>query len=406
VKILYSFPHKLGADRICYTALQQVHGLLRAGAEVLVMPACTACPVPTSIKPTLARGPFRIPFKALGKYRAFRLHDRIVAKRLAKLAQEIDLVHVWPSAALETIMAAKKLGIPTVLERPNAHTRYAYDVVKAECGRIGVQLPPEDDYTYRPDVLAREEEEFRESDFLLCASDFSAKTFRSEGFSAEKIIRHTYGYDESRFRPATRTDRSRFTAIFVGVAAVRKGLHLALEAWTKSSAAQQGIFLIAGEIAPDYRKYLETYFDNRNVIALGHRRDIPELMRQADVLILPTLEEGFALVCAEAIGCGCVPLVSKACTEICQHMHNALVHPIGDTETLATHISMVYEDRDLLNRLRETCIRERLSYTWTAAGRTLLAAYQTATDRYTKFTSQPTTRDLQMQRHPSVAITN
>jgi hypothetical protein len=38
VKVLYSYPHKLGADRICYTAWQQVNGLSSAGADVIVFP--------------------------------------------------------------------------------------------------------------------------------------------------------------------------------------------------------------------------------------------------------------------------------------------------------------------------------------------------------------------------------
>src|SRR5580693_7533480 len=117
IRVLYSFPHKLGADRICYTAWQQVNGLVSAGTDVLAMPAAVARPVPGKVEPTLARGSFRIPFKLIGKYRAFQLHDRIVSKRLAKLAGRVDVVHVWPSGAIETIKTAKRLGIPTVLER-------------------------------------------------------------------------------------------------------------------------------------------------------------------------------------------------------------------------------------------------------------------------------------------------
>ena len=35
IRVLYSFPHKIGAGRICYTAWQQVAGLAAAGADVL-----------------------------------------------------------------------------------------------------------------------------------------------------------------------------------------------------------------------------------------------------------------------------------------------------------------------------------------------------------------------------------
>jgi glycosyltransferase involved in cell wall biosynthesis len=382
MRVLYSFPHKIGADRICYTAWQQVSGLATAGVDVLAMPASLARPVPAKAWPTLAKGKWRIPFKALGKYRAFRLHDYIVARRLEELAGEIDLVHVWPYGALETIRTARRLGIPTVLERPNAHTGYAYEAVRTECRRIDVQLPPGDDYTYRTDVLAREEEEFQLADYLLCASDFSAKTFRDRGYPAEKIIRHMYGFDEALFWPDTRARRSKFTVLFVGVAAVRKGLHIALEAWSQSPARHDGAFMIAGEIAADYGKQLHQSLTQSSVFVLGHRRDVPELMRKADVLVLPSLEEGFGLVCAEAIGTGCVPLVSEACTEICKHMQNALVHSIGEVETLRQHLTLLYEDRALLQRLRDACIATRLQYTWAAAAQKLANAYQIALSRH------------------------
>lgn len=84
VRVLYSFPHKLGAGRICYTAWQQVNGLAAAGAEVLVFPGVLPRPLPenVAVRPTLARGRWRIPYRLLGTLRACALHDRIVARRL------------------------------------------------------------------------------------------------------------------------------------------------------------------------------------------------------------------------------------------------------------------------------------------------------------------------------------
>jgi len=380
MKILYSFPHKIGADRICYTAWEQVRGLYGAGVDVVAMPAAVARPIPVETLPTLARGKLRIPIRLIGSRRSFRIHDSIVANRLEKLGHSIDVVHTWPSGALETLRAAKRIGIPTVLERPNAHTRYAYEVVKDECRRIGVSLPPGDEYEYRNDILDAEEEEFELADFLLCASSFSAKTFMDRGFSPDKIIRHTYGYDEQRFFPDPQP-RKKFTVLFAGIASVRKGLHLALEAWKKSTAIHDGVFRIAGTIAPDYARHLQDILNHPSVEAMGHRHDVPELMRQADILVLPSLEEGFGLVCVEAIGSGCVPLVSEACTEECRHMQNSLIHRIGDVQTLADQFSMLHQDRELLLRLRNNCINQRLDYTWKAAGARLKSAYEEVLNR-------------------------
>jgi glycosyltransferase involved in cell wall biosynthesis len=381
VRVLYSFPHKLGADRICYTAWEQVKGIAAAGADVLLFAGALSRPVPDSVKihTTLARGRLRIPYKLLGKSRALALHDHLVARKLEKLAGQIDVVHVWPSAALETIKVAKRLGIPTVLERPNAHTRFCYETVAAECKRVGVELPHED-YEPNPGILAHEEAEFEATDYLLCPSEFTVKSFLDQGFDSHKLLRHQYGFDETLYFPETaqRDSKKKFIALYVGVDAVRKGLHFALEAWLASPASKNGTFMIAGDVSEAFKKRFGSYLVDSSVIALGHRKDIPQLMRQADILMLPSVEEGFGLVCVDAIGAGCVPLVSKACTDTCRHLENALVHEIGDVPTLTKHITMCQEDPHLLATLRQGCLRSREQLTWTAAGTRLVNAYQAA----------------------------
>jgi len=201
IRVLYSFPHKLGADRICYTAWQQVNGLAAAGVRVLAFPASVNRPVPATVdlRPTLARGRWRIPYSVIGSRRAFALHDFIVARRLESLRDKVDIIHAWPQGALRTMKVAKRLGIPVVLERPNAHTRFAYEVVRDECERIGVALPPDHEHAFNEDVLRVEEAEFAAADRLLCPSDFVVKTFADRGFHPSLLARHIYGYDEKAF---------------------------------------------------------------------------------------------------------------------------------------------------------------------------------------------------------------
>ena len=260
IRVLYSFPLKLGADRICTTAWYQVDGLAAAGADVTVFPASICRPFSAQVKvrPTLARGKFRVPNRLLGRMAYARLHDWIVSRRIERMAGQIDIIHTWPIGALQTLKTARRLGIPTVLERCNAHTRFAYEVVQKECERIGVPLPPGHEHEYNADILAKEEAEYRLADGLLCPSDFVVKTFRDEGFAPEKLVRHIYGFDEKRFfpDPPPRDPKRGLTMISVGVCAVRKGLHFALEAWLKSPASRDGTFLIAGGFIPAYEEKL------------------------------------------------------------------------------------------------------------------------------------------------------
>jgi glycosyltransferase involved in cell wall biosynthesis len=309
--------------------------------------------------------------------RAVALHDRIVARRIEKLVGQIDIIHTWPLGALETLKIAARLGIPTVLERPNAHTSFAMEVVQKECDRLGVALPPDHEHAYNARKLSREEEEYKLATRLLCPSDFVMKTFLDKGFAKEQLARHIYGYDEKVYCPGSepRDPKRGLTMLFVGVCAVRKGVHYALEAWLRSPASRDGTFLIAGEFLPAYQAKLAAMLAHPSVRILGHRNDVPELMRKSDVLVLPSIEEGSALVTSDARASGCVLLVSEAAGAVCQHMKNALVHRVGDVETLTQHITILHEDRAFLERLRAASLRTIQDLTWAAAGRKLFHVY-------------------------------
>lgn len=380
VRVLYSFPNKLGADRICYTAWQQVNGLAAAGADLLVFPGALSRPVPPGVKvyPTLALGGLCLPYRLLGTLRTVALHDLIVARRIEKMAGQIDIIHTWPLGALETLKTAARLGIPAVLERCNAHTRFAMEAVQQECDRLGVPLPSDHEHAYNAQKLHKEEREYRLATRLLCPSDFVVKTFLDKGFEREQLARHMYGYDQKAYYPTREPRKSTrgLTMLFVGVCAVRKGVHYALEAWLRSPASKEGTFLIAGEFLPAYAEKLEHMFSHPSVKVLGHRNDVPELMRKSDILVLPSIEEGSALVTSEARASGCVLVVSDAAGAVCQHMKNSLVHRVGDVESLTQHLTMLHENRALLERLRAASLQDVPGVTWTSAGTMLLDVYR------------------------------
>ncbi len=384
IRVLYSFPHKLGAARVCYTAWQQVSGVAAAGADLKLAAGWVHKPVDKGItvNRTLGFGPLRIPYKLLGTMRACALHDHIVARRLEALAKHIDLVHTWPLGARETLRTARRLGIRTLLERPNAHTRFAYDVVQRECSKVGVRLPRNHEHSFKADVLEKEEEEYELATGILCPSDFVRQTFIDQGFPCEQLVRHQYGFDESVCYPgvAQCEDNRGLRALFAGGCAPRKGLHYALHAWLSSSAHESGTLSVAGDFVPGYVSRLAPQLAHPSVRLLGFRRDLPQLMRENDILILPSVEEGSALVTYEARGCGCVLLVSDAAGAVCTHSVDALVHQVGDVETLSRQLTALHNDRGLLRRLRAASLATLNEITWRAAGRRLLEVYESVLD--------------------------
>lgn len=380
VRVLYSFPHKIGATGVAYAAWQHVKALHEAGARVTVFPGVLHKPLPDGVRvfPTLSRGKLRVPYKLFGRMGSCRLHDWIVARRLRRMAHQFDIVHCFPLGSLETIRTAKSLGIPTLLERCNAHTGFAYEVVDQECRKLGISMPAGHAHAYNDGYLRREEAEYAATDHLFCPSEFVVRTFLDRGYPLSKIERFQYGCDERALVPAERerTGESGLTVIFAAGCAPRKGLHYALEAWVKSTACKQGKFLLVGDFIPGYAEILAPYLSHPSVSLLGYRKDLPDLMRVSDVMVLPSIEEGSALVTYDARAAGCVLLVSDSTGAVCEHEVNALVHQAGDVAMLTAHFNRVHEDRGLLARLRQASLETRGDLTWESAGRKMLGAYQ------------------------------
>lgn len=380
LRVLYSFPHKLGAGRICTTAWHQVEGASLAGTDVIAIAGSQVKPVnpAVTVKTTLSVGKLRVPYKLIGRDLACSWHDLATSRWLDAHHRDVDVVHGWPLGSLRTIRIAKKHGIPVVLERPNAHTAFAYEEVERENREVGIELPPDHDHQFDRKRLELEEREYAEADYLLCPSDFVARTFADRGFAASKLIRHQYGFDSSRFTVADPRPESAegLVMIYAGVVEPRKGLHHALNAWLASGAAEKGTFMVCGEFVPGYRERLEPMLSHPSVKVMGHRTDLPDLMRQSDLFVLSSVEEGSALVTYEARGSGCVLLVSDASGALCEHMRNGLVHASRDVEALTAHIRMLEADRRLLEDLRRNSVSDLDRLTWTEAGRRLADVYR------------------------------
>ena len=94
--------------------------------------------------------------------------------------------------------------------------------------------------------------------------------------------------------------------------------------------------------------------------------------------MLPSIEEGFGLVVVEAMASGCVPLISRACTEVVIDGRQGFVHEVADTDALTQQLDLLDRDRELLEQLRDESLRSAPEHTWNRAGERLASAYAEA----------------------------
>ena len=382
-RVLYSFPHTLGAPGIGTTAAAQVRGVLDVGVELTVV--CTSSVADThgaDLRTTLTVFGHRVPHRVfLTPQRAYDHHDRVVASVLRR--GEFDVVHTWPRGCLRTLSAARRLGVPSLREAPSPHTGHALRAARRAAAEWGLDLPADHSHAYDEGLIAREEAEYRAADHLLVPSAYARDTFVQAGHPADRLLGSRYGFDPARFRPEDRPVPAErpLSAVFLGRGEPNKGLHLALDAWFGSGAAGRGgRFVVAGALWAPYTDQLADRLAHPSVEVVGFVDDTPALLARSDVLLLPSYTEGSALVTYEAMGSGCVPLVSDATGAPVLDGVDGFVHPVGDGAALTAQLAALVEDPLLLARTRAAVLARRDELTWAAAGRRLAEVYRSVRD--------------------------
>jgi glycosyltransferase involved in cell wall biosynthesis len=106
---------------------------------------------------------------------------------------------------------------------------------------------------------------------------------------------------------------------------------------------------------------------------------VADLMRQADIFVLPTLEDSFALVLFEAMATA-LPVVTTTnagASELIEDGQDGLIVPSGDAAALAEAIRRLVEQPELRARLGEAArIKVQAAHSWESYGESVLSAIQ------------------------------
>jgi glycosyltransferase involved in cell wall biosynthesis len=111
----------------------------------------------------------------------------------------------------------------------------------------------------------------------------------------------------------------------------------------------------------------------RQVLFLGYRVDVPDLLREADVFLLTSRAESFAIVVLEAMAAEC-PVVATRCggpSSILTDGVDGFLADVGDVQRLASHVTRLLGDKSLrtgIGQLALKTVAERYSAETVASG--------------------------------------
>ena len=230
---------------------------------------------------------------------------------------------------------------------------------------------------------------------IVAVSAATAARLREVLAPEAQVVTIPHGVDAGRFRPAPPGDPSDLAALarlgvrppylaFVGTMEPRKAVPTVVAAFAKVAAGRPDLRLVlAGRDGWGTEAVRAAVADSGVATRVLRLRWIPDealpaLLRQAEAVAYPSLEEGFGLPALEALACG-APLVTSAGSPMAGVAGDAAVTVApGDPGALAGALERVLGDPGLAGRLRRAGPEVAAAHTWEASARRHLWAYRLA----------------------------
>lgn len=307
----------------------------------------------------------------------YRDLDRRAAAWLYRHAhtQCIKVAHAYEDGALETLRAARHLGLQASYELPIAYWETSQRLLREESMRW-----PDWEQTLGAtrdsnEKSARKTEELNLAETVVCPSTFVLESLPSSIRNSRKCIVAEFGSPNGCLpaKPAAKRTAP-LRLIFVGSMSQRKGLADLFSAMKLLRRTDVELVVMGSPVAPMdfYRtQYPEFIYEPPRPHAA-----VLDLMRSCDVLVLPSIIEGRALVQQEALHCG-LPLLVTAnaggADLICEG-NTGFLAPIRAPEYLAEKIVWFADHRDRMEEMSLASQAMAASRTWKRYAEKIIAA--------------------------------
>ena len=280
-----------------------------------------------------------------------------------------DAVYAYEDGALHSFTAAKQVGLTCFYDLPIGYWRAASRLLKAEQERWPEYAATLTGLRNSTEKLERKDEELKLADKIYVASSFTALTLKDFPGELCEVEVIPYGF------PPVIKDRVYADAanrplklLFVGGLSQRKGI-ADLFAAVKNIGAGVELTVVGRKTSAECPA-LDAALKEHNWIPSLPHEEILKLMQVNDVLVFPSLFEGFGLVITEAMSQG-TPVITTDRTagpDLITHGLNGWIVEAGSTKALQKQIESLLKQPELIAAAGKAAMETAKLRPWTKYG--------------------------------------
>jgi glycosyltransferase involved in cell wall biosynthesis len=302
------------------------------------------------------------PFSIDGVYRDL---DAYVARRLHRF-KGLRGVYAYEDGAAAQFERAREIGVQCLYDLPIGYWRVNRQISLEEA-----ELKPEWKGTLNALAdsarkFARKDREIELADTIFVASSYTKSTLSQYPGEAKKTVVIPYGTPSPVRTPRQRTQKDApLRVLYVGSLTQRKGISYLFEAAEKLGGTVR--LTVVGRKVGSCEALDRSCAAHRWIESLPHA-GILEEMRNNDVLVFPSLFEGFGLVIGEALSQG-MPVITTPHTggpDILRNQLDGFLVPVRDADAIAARLLQLNDDRGLLLEMSENARARAGQLSWQA----------------------------------------
>ncbi len=294
--------------------------------------------------------------------------DRAVARRIKghRSGPKVAGVYGYEDGCLETFRAAKALNLKCFYDLPIAYWETVRKLLEEERQRLPEWEPT---LVGTRDSLAKMERKTGElalADVVICPSLFVLRSLPQAMCQEKRCIVAEFGSPPRNLDAARRAAPAsgKLRVLFAGSLTQRKGLADVFAAMKLLKRQDVELIVMGSAIAP--MEFYRSQYQDFTYMSTRPHREVLQLMQSCDVLVLPSLAEGRALVQQEALANG-LPLIITENTggeDLIVPGETGFLVPIRSPEKIAEKISWLADNRDSLPDMRLAAVKKADEYPW------------------------------------------
>jgi len=312
--------------------------------------------------------------------------DKATARNLSSFSRKYSLsaVYSYEDGAFQTFSKAKDLGLNSVYDLPIAYWETTRKLLLEEAERL-----PQWANTLGGGILDSKEKlerktcELQMADMIITPGRFVADSL-PDWTNSKKVIISPFGSPKTRYKNSQAIKKSKknlkkpLRVLFVGSMGQRKGLGDLFNAFKLLNRSDLELIVLGAML--DKPSFYSNELSNFTYEVGRPHKQVLELMQTCDILCLPSIVEGRALVMQEAMSQG-LPLIITPNTggeDLILEGQTGFLVPIRSPQAIAEKLCWFSDNRSRLEEMRMFAQEHAATYTWEKYGMNIVNAIKEA----------------------------